>query len=209
MGTFCLPSVVLRVNGFGRSRNQCLGPKMIFRWRGIPAQIRPMLTNSCGLALKLRCVPCVLFQSHLWPRDELSEPLRVRPNQTCPLKKGRHGDFQPGFCGTSVRHAQWVRQVRRLQAFCHLLRSTRDVNVQTAESWGSILRAQGFQPDFPTWWTTCQYRTSNAPDECPIAPPSQSTAVAMFDSVQLVLLKLSLSNSPKGTQNSVGLRIRI
>ena len=49
-------------------------------------------------------------------RAQRLEPLRVRPNQFCPLKKGRYGDFQPEFCGTSVRHAQWVRQVRRFSS---------------------------------------------------------------------------------------------
>ena len=54
------------------------------------------------------------------------------------------------------------------QALGRLLQSSRDVGIQVAESWGAILRANGFVPDFPIWWSQSEFRTSNAPEVCPI-----------------------------------------
>ena len=118
-------------------------------------------------------------------RAQRLEPALVKPHQHCPVKVGRQGDFQPTFCGPSRKHAQWIRQVRRLQTYCRLLNSPRDVSCQSAESWGAILRAKGFFPDFPTWWEHCQFRTSQAPEHCPVAPPSATIAMALFDSVSM------------------------
>ena len=110
-------------------------------------------------------------------------PKQLRTSQNGPVKLGRDGDFQPQFCGVSVKHAQWVRQVRRLQTFCRLMTSSADVVIQVAESWGSILRAKGFEPDFAGWWEINECKTSGAPTQCPIAPPPLHVATAMFDSL--------------------------
>ena len=118
-------------------------------------------------------------------RAQRLQPKKVRPNQLCPLKLGRHGDFQPEFVGSPARHAQWLRQTRRLQAFTRLLTSVSDVTIQIVESWGAILRAPGFCPDFPSWWTDCKFRVSGAPAICPLAPPDLPVAQALFDSMVL------------------------
>ena len=115
------------------------------------------------------------------------EPKLLKPAHVSPLKVGRKGDFQPGFCGQSTRHAHWLRQVRRLQAYCRLMNSSSDVAIQTAESWGAILRAKGFFPTFSDWWLQCEQRVHGAPAQCPCAPPGGQTALAMFDSMVLAL----------------------
>ena len=108
--------------------------------------------------------------------------------QFSPVKLGRKGDFQPAFFGTSRRHAQWLRQVRRIQAYARLCSSeAHHVDIQKAESWGSICRATGFVPDFPQWWHCTAFRAAGAPVGCPLFPPDGLTAWAMFDSLSMAL----------------------
>jgi ribonuclease HI len=115
----------------------------------------------------------------------------ARPAQFAPVKVGRKGDFQPLFFGASRKHAQGVRQCRRLQAFARLCSSDAShAGIQRAESWGAILRATGFSPDFCTWWSTSAFRASGAPGECPMFPPDAGMAWAMFDSVSLAVRDL-------------------
>ena len=106
-----------------------------------------------------------------------------------PSKVGRKGDIQPQFCGQSYKHAHWLRQVRRLQAYCRLLKSTNDVAVQRAESWGAILRAPGFFPTFGDWWMQSEHRVHGAPLQCPLYPPECEVALALFDSFLLAFQK--------------------
>lgn len=134
----------------------------------------PIAKNMCGRAQRL-------------------EPKLVRPSQPSPLKVGRKGDFQPVFCGQSVTHAHWLRQVRRFQAYGRLLKSASDVAIQVAESWGAILRAKGFFPSFSDWWLQCEHKVHGAPEQCPIAPPLSSVALAMFDSMAQALNHLENS----------------
>ena len=111
--------------------------------------------------------------------------------QFAPVKAGRKGDWQPQFYGTSRRHAQWTRQVRRLQSFARLSGSLSDhAAVQRAETWGAICRASGFTPDFPTWWSQMEFRTGGAPAICPTCPPTSVEAWAMFDSMAMALRHL-------------------
>ena len=71
-------------------------------------------------------------------------PKVVKNHGISPIKVGRQGDFQPEYHGPSFRHAQWVRQARRLQAYGRLAASSRtDLAIPRAESWGAILRAVG------------------------------------------------------------------
>ena len=118
-------------------------------------------------------------------RAQCLQPKQVKPCHSVPLKPGRKGDFQPQFCGQSVKHAQWVRQVRRLQAFCRLLTSDAEVAIPIAETWGAICRAKGFFPDFPAWWGTMEFKVDAAPVSCPEGPPEKVVALAMLDSMIL------------------------
>ena len=73
----------------------------------------------------------------------------------CPVKKARKGDVQPTYMGTSLEHARYFRQLRRLQSLCRALqrgptslagRCNRD------ETWRAIRRAVGFPGGFGLWW---------------------------------------------------------
>ena len=111
-------------------------------------------------------------------------PKKTRPNLVSPVKIGRQGEFQPEYFGTSTRHAQWIRQVRRLQAYMRLADSSKQgIGLLCVESWSAILRAPGFDPTFAQWWQLCDVKTSDAPLTCPGAPPSVGIARAMFDSL--------------------------
>lgn len=115
-------------------------------------------------------------------------PKVVKNHGISPIKVGRQGDFQPEYHGPSVRHAQWVRQARRLQAYGRLAASSRtDLAIPRAESWGAILRAVGFDVSFSSWWNTCDFKTWDAPETCPLAPPDCGVANAMFDSVSIAV----------------------
>ena len=115
-------------------------------------------------------------------------PKVVRRHHVAPIKIGRQGDFQPAYIGTSIRHAQWVRQVRRLQSFVRLAASEKqDLMIPLVEAWSAILHAKGFAPSFAVWWSSCGHRTSDAPETCPVAPPSAMCAFAMFESVAMAV----------------------
>jgi hypothetical protein len=126
-------------------------------------------------------------------RAQCLHPMKRKPCHDVPLKTGRKGDFQPLFCGQSTKHAQWVRQVRRLQAFCRLLTSERDVGIPIAETWGAIRRAKGFVPDFPSWWSNMEFKVNATPVECPVGPPGHLVACAMLDSMVLAARDLEIA----------------
>ena len=114
-------------------------------------------------------------------------PRQARAPCAPPIKVGRQGEFQPEYHGPSVRHAQWVRQTRRLQAYVRLASSSKPLGVQRVESWSSILHASGFAPDFVTWWNECDTKTSDAPVVCPEFPPNAVIARGMFDSLVMAV----------------------
>ena len=123
-------------------------------------------------------------------RAQRTVPKECKPLTSIPVKQGRHGEFQPDFFGPSAKHAQWVRQTRRFQAYARLAASQKQVGVLKAESWSSILRASGFHPEFAMWWNMCEFKTSGAPVECPCFPPDEHCAKAMFDSMVLAVRNL-------------------
>ena len=126
-------------------------------------------------------------------RASVIAPKQIRPGLTAPLKKGRKGDFQPEFFGTSVKHAQWVRQARRLQAHARLVTSrSAHAPLQCAEAWGAILRAKGFVPTFSAWWNDMGFKTAAAPIFCPLLPPDEQVAVELFDSVAMAVRDLEV-----------------
>ena len=110
---------------------------------------------------------------------------RAAGGRIAPVKKARLGEFQPNFHGVSIRHAQWVRQVRRLQSYVRHVSQRSDVDEHAGLLWGAICRAKGFSPDFMTWWPTCEHSTHGAPLACPVAPPPCLVAQAMYESLAL------------------------
>ena len=121
-------------------------------------------------------------------RGQRNRPKKIRTGLVSPVKIGRKGDFQPEYFGSSLKHAQWIRQTRRLQAFAGLA-TNMDValGIQKAETWGAIMRAPGFSPCFADWWEGCGFKTGDAPAMCPLFPPSATTAHAMYESLVLAV----------------------
>ena len=109
----------------------------------------------------------------------------VQTGRVPPPRKGRRKDVQPQYVAASFRHAQWLRQTRRLQAYIfHAKHSTHQTEHARAV-WGSIVRARGFHPSFAGWWETCQTKVQGAPRSIPFAPPPWHVAEQLFDSVLL------------------------
>eukprot|EP00435_Cladocopium_sp_Y103_P071966 s172_g38.t2 len=119
-------------------------------------------------------------------------PRRVFGQAHAPLKPAREGDILPQFFGTSVQHAHWYRQVRRLQAYCRFAKSPKPAKDGThgAQVWGSIVRGKGFAPNFPAWWAHLQHRVPEAPAVFPMAPPNCCVALAIYDSCVIALRQL-------------------
>jgi hypothetical protein len=122
----------------------------------------------------------------------------VRAGKFAPIRVGRRGDFQLHFHGCSFRHAQWVRQARRFQAF---VRSLSDRNIESeygVQVWAAILRAPGFQGGFASWWKFCQDKVHGAPDILPVFPPDATVACRIFESfvIQVRSLETQLASAP-------------
>ena len=101
-----------------------------------------------------------------------------------PIRVGRPTDVQPLFHGISIQHAQWFRQLRRLQAFVRLLKSSRidQLGDRVLAAWNSILRGKGFHPSFQVWWQTSQFKVANSPVEVPWTPPDVACAQTIYES---------------------------
>ena len=98
--------------------------------------------EQCAIG-KSKPLPRVCFG-----RGQRLEPLVVKALAP-PVSKGRSGDLQPGFYGSSWGHAHMFRQARRLQSYTRLVRHCiPSVSHQThaVALWRSILHASGFQP---------------------------------------------------------------
>ena len=113
----------------------------------------------------------------------------VVAGKLAPVKNGRRGDFKPQFLCASFRHAQWVRQVRRLQSFVHFAQGNSECpdHPHALAVWGSIIRAKGFLPSFCQWWETCKFRVHGALSRIPMFPPDVHQAVKIFESVALAV----------------------
>ena len=141
--------------------------------------------------------------SHIENQAEVSLPFpvaavskgRARTTKTKPVvdgrapppKRARHNDLKPHFVGASFRHAQWLRQVRRLQTYVRYVKCHSNADRHACCLWGSILRSTGFHSGFVEWWKTCHSRTHGAPAELPWVPPETPVACAIFDSMQVAL----------------------
>ena len=121
----------------------------------------------------------------------------VKSGKYAPVRVGRRGDFQPQFHGCSFRHAQWVRQARRLQAFVRSFSNGSSVTAYGVQVWAAILRAPGFHGGFPDWWLTCSNKVHGAPRCLPLFPPDATQAQCIFEtiSIQVRLLEAQLRSS--------------
>ena len=141
------------------------------------------------------------LKSKMMGRARRTAPRKIRSQVVTPVKMARKGDFQPEYFGPSVKHAQWIRQARRLQAFSRMATNpSAALAIAKAEAWGAILRAPGFDGSFSMWWQSCTFKTAGAPVVCPIAPPDHVTAVEMFESVSGAVRDLEKSLKQRSRQ---------
>ena len=125
-------------------------------------------------------------------RAQVLRPRKVLGQAHAPLKPPRAGDVRPGFVGTSLQHAHWYRQVRRLQAYVRFAKA-RNPHAHPAHAgttWGAIKRAKGFEPNFVARWKASRFQVHSAPAVCPDAPPSVDVAQAIYDSCLIALRHL-------------------
>ena len=106
------------------------------------------------------------------------------------VRVGRKGDFQPQFHGSSLRHAHWVRQVRRLQAFVRSCSADGSHSHYAVSVWAAIVRAKGFTGGFVQWWSRCPHRVHGAPLQIPWVPPSGVIATRIFETLALQVRSL-------------------
>ena len=102
-----------------------------------------------------------------------------------PPKKARRGDIQPQYVAASFRHAQWLRQVRRLQSYIRYVKANDVCSAHAKMVWGSIVRAKGFPPCFADWWLQCAFRTHGSPMSMPFVAPCWQMAERILDTVML------------------------
>lgn len=118
-------------------------------------------------------------------RAKTTQTKRVFEGKVTPPKKARPGDIQPQYVAASFRHAQWLRQTRRLQAYLRFATGGDILSEHARDLWGSIMRAKGFYSSFPDWWESCQWKTVGAPACLPFVPPTHGIAEKVFDTVVL------------------------
>lgn len=118
-------------------------------------------------------------------RATTTSTVAVRDGKLAPLKRARHGDIQPQFLAASHRHAQWLRQARRLQAYTKYVERNDPSSAHARAVWGAIIRSTGFSPSFCDWWTACSTKTVGAPVNIPLVAPPLSVAMHVFDTVML------------------------
>ncbi len=142
-------------------------------WRDVES-----CAEQCARA-KSKPLPKVCFG-----RGQRLEPLVVKALAP-PVSKGRSGDLQPGYYGSSWGHAHMFRQARRLQSYTRLVRhGFPSVSHQThaVALWRSILLASGFQPSFSQWWV--DHVDGIGIPLVPQEPPEHAVALLIFQFVE-------------------------
>ena len=115
-----------------------------------------------------------------------------RGRVSCTTQEGPRGWVSASFFGLSFVHAQWLKQLRRLQSYTRLcgVSATSWAHVEHRLSlWNSILRAPGFAPNFVSWW---QHRVLvvGDPESVPLEPPGACCATAILSAMQLEVRNL-------------------
>ena len=123
-------------------------------------------------------------------RASTHQTRQLKEGRISPPKRARQGEIQPHYVSASFRHSQWLRQVRRLQAFVRYSKKDPSNSQHIHATWGAILRSTGFSPSFAGWWTQCSHRTPGSPSNIPWVPPQWHVAEKIFDSVLLAFRAL-------------------
>ena len=134
-------------------------------------QVSKCLDNAVGQA-----------DRSFYGRGAITKP-RFRRIQAPLIRNSRPGELPPasGFLNRSV--AAWYKQLRRLQSYCHSIKSPRaaDTYLSRAALWNSVVRAHGFSGGFKKWWLQRPYKSQGAPSCLPLLPPDVHLAQLVFD----------------------------
>ena len=91
------------------------------------------------------------------------------------------------MAGTASRI--WFRQLRRLQSLKHAVHAAKQSPAAVTYRvllWESIKKSSGFEPNFPTWWSTRTHEIQGVPQTLPLTVPEESVvATALYDSFHL------------------------
>ena len=139
-------------------------------WQDVPVNLEAQPCHLQGTASQRYASLCKQFETHV--HHGLEAQGKRLPSQckgrgqvfevqwtqeySKPPVMARQGEPQPEFHGVNLKHAQWMRQLRRL---INLKRSTQvettsaSQRVHQLDLWRSIRKGSGFAPDFVTWWT--------------------------------------------------------
>ena len=128
----------------------------------------------------------------------------IRDGQLAPTKTSRPGDKQPAFLGSCVQHAQWLKQLRRLQSYVRLARVPAPSDAHRAHRfglWTSIRLAPGFCPSFSEWWC-CRGLAVGDPLVVPLEPPGLDDALLFYAGFEVDFSRLEASlNSARSHAN--------
>ena len=133
-------------------------------------------------------------------RAQTMSTTSVRTGKFAHIRVGRRGDFQPHFHGCSFRHAQWVRQARRLQAYQRSCQQANYTNEYGVRVWAAIVRASGFVGGFAHWWQSCPTKVHGAPETIPWYPPELCIATCIFETVAIQVRSLEVQLMPSSRQ---------
>lgn len=123
-------------------------------------------------------------------RARIRDTIKAVDGKVSPPKVGGKTDIKPQFVGASFRHAQWLRQARRVQAYIRHIINHPCQSLHAKRVWGSIVRASGFSPNFLCWWRSNAARAFGAPTVFPLCPPDHQVALSILDTMQLALRDL-------------------
>ena len=147
------------------------------------------------------------------------ETMAVEPTVSKPSRQGEVC-LQSSMVGVAVR--RWFNQLRRLQSLCHAIKANKQTPAAVcyrASLWTAIVKADGFHPDFRTWWMKRESPLEGAPTMLPEAPPGDHmTAFAIyqdfhqhfraFETWHLAQRNQSLKIKYEGTLSSVYMDLR-
>ena len=130
-----------------------------------------------------KCIPGIgKADKSFFGRGRQTKPKRRRVFHAVP-RTSRPGELEQasGFLNRAV--ANWFKQLRRLQSYCHAVKSQRsqDNFLSRAILWQSILRAHGFQAGFPSWWLSRPVQLQGSPARLPDYPPQETEASQIFE----------------------------
>ena len=128
---------------------------------------------------------------------QLGRAQQLKPKKfvgwSTPVKQGRFCDVQPAFFGSSVQHAKWFRQLRRIQAYMNWVKTAKPHTADHGIAlWHSIRNAKGFYPSFAIWWKQRQTQCLGDPFDVPAFPPSYAVACSLYAAFQYEVRTLEL-----------------